>query len=249
MNVLTLAGLAFLLVFGALILFFARMERGRSIRYLRDIPGFSRIRRGIGLAVEAGQRLHLALGHGGVSGFTGASSLVGLSLLERTARTASISDRPPVATSGKASLTFLSQDTLKSVHRVLNAERQYDPQAGQLTGLTPFSYAAGTLLVSSDPQVSANIFAGHFGSEVALILDAAERNDSLTLGGSDDMQAQAVMYASSLEPLVGEELYAAGAYLQVNPYHLASVRAQDVMRWVLAGVIVAGALLKALGLV
>ncbi len=57
------------------------------------------------------------------------------------------------------------------------------------------------------------------------------------------------MFAAAQEPLVGEELYAAGAYLQVNPYHLASVRAQDIMRWVLAGCILAGAILQAFGLI
>ena len=129
------------------------------------------------------------------------------------------------------------------------SESQYDPEAGQLTGLTPFSYAAGAILVASDPQVSTNLFSGHFGSEIGLILDAAEQNDSLTSGGSDDLQAQAILYAAAQEPLVGEELYAAGAYLQVNPYHLASVRAQDIMRWVLAGGILVGAVLKAFGLI
>lgn len=245
----SLMGFIFTLVFCGLIVYFVRLESNRSSRFLREIPAFWRIKRGIGLAVEAGQRIHLALGSGGVSAFKGGSGLIGLSLLERLARAASISDRPPVATSGEASLTFLSQDSLKSVYRLMNAESQFDPQAGQLTGLTPFSYAAGSIAVSSDPHVSVNLFAGHYGSEVGLMLDAAERKDTLTLGGSDDLQAQAVMYASSVEPLIGEELYAAGAYLQVNPYHTASVRAQDVMRWILVAGILAGSLLKALGLI
>lgn len=249
MNTVALAGLVFLLVFCGLVVYFVRIEPSRSNRYLREIPAFWHIKRGIGLAVEAGQRIHLALGHGGINAPKGASGFIGLSLLERLGRAASISDRPPVATSGEAALTFLSQDTLKSVYRLVNAENQYDPQAGQLTGLTPFSYAAGSIAVSSDPHVSANLFVGHFGSEVGLILDAAERNDSLTLGGSDDLQAQAVMYAGTLEPLIGEELFASGAYLQVNPFHTASIRAQDVMRWILVAGILVGALFKALGFI
>jgi len=249
MTTASFASSIFLLLFGGLIIYFARFKPGTSNSALRDVPAFSKIRRGIGLAVEAGQQLHLALGHGGITGFKGGSGLIGLSLLERIARAASNSDRPPVATSGEASLTFLSQDTLKSVYRLMYAESQYDPEAGQLTGLTPFSYAAGAIMVVNDPEVSTNVFAGHFGSEIGLIIDAAEQNDSLTSGGSDDLQAQAILYAAAQEPLVGEELYAAGAYLQVNPYHLASVRAQDIVRWVLAGGILAGAILKAFGLI
>jgi hypothetical protein len=40
---------------------------------------------------------------------------------------------------------------------------------------------------------------------------------------------QAILYAAAQNP-VGEELYAAGAYLGQS-HHLASVRAQDIMRW------------------
>ena len=92
-----------------------------------------------------------------------------------------------------------------------------------------------------------NVFSGQFNSEIGLIIDAAERNNGLTLGGSNDLQGQAILYAAAQEPLIGEELYAAGAYLQVNTFHSASVRAQDILRWCLVGAILIGAALKVLG--
>ena len=76
-----LTGLIFVLIFFGLMLFFATTGRARSRRGLREIPAFSRLRRGVGLAVESGRRLHISLGHGGVSGIRGASALVGLSVL------------------------------------------------------------------------------------------------------------------------------------------------------------------------
>jgi hypothetical protein len=241
-------GLLFALLFLILVLVFLRLGQGRQKHYLRDIPAFSRFKRQIGLAVESGKRLHVSLGHGGVSDVRGGSGLVGLSLLQRIARAASVSDRPPVATSGEATLAVLSQDTLRTEYRAIHADAQYDPDSGQLTGVTPFSFAAGVLPVIYDQQVAANLIAGHFGSEVALLTDAAERTGSLTLAGSDNPQAQAILYASAQEPLIGEELYAAGAYLQVNPAHLASVRAQDILRWIVVVVILVGSVLKFIGI-
>jgi hypothetical protein len=201
------------------------------------------------LAVEAGQRLHFSFGRGGVNGLRGASALVGFSVLDRIARATSISDRPPVSTSGDGSLALLSQTTLKSAYSSIGEEAQYDPALGQLTGLTPFSYAAGTLPVIYDQQVSASLLAGHFGSEVALITDANERTGSLTVAGSDSLPAQAVLYATAQEPLIGEELYAAGAYVQAGPMHIASVRAQDILRWMIVAVILGGAILKFFGVI
>jgi hypothetical protein len=129
----------------------------------------------------------------------------------------------------------------------MGADEQYDPDSGQLSGFTPFSYAAGTLPVIYDQQASVNVLIGTFGNEVALITDASERKGSLTLGCSDNLPAQAILYAAAQEPLIGEELYAGGAYLQAGPAHIASLRAQDILRWVLIVVILLLAALKLVG--
>jgi hypothetical protein len=242
-------GLLFLLVFFGLMIIFAAAGRSRPGVNLRNIPAFTRLGRSIGLAVEAGKRLHLSLGRGGLADLPGASALVGLSVLSRITRVASISDRPPVATSGDATLALLSQDTLKNTYEAIGEDSQYDPGSAQLSGLTPFSYAAGTLPLIYDEEVSASILIGHFGSEAALITDAAERVGSLTMAGSDNLTAQAVFYATAEEPLIGEELYAAGAYVNAGLMHAASLRAQDVLRWVVAAAILVGAVLKLFDLV
>jgi hypothetical protein len=56
------------------------------------------------------------------------------------------------------------------------------------------------------------------------------------------------LYATADEPLLGEELYAAGAYLGEDAVHKASLQAQDILRWVLIGAIILGAILKLLGI-
>jgi hypothetical protein len=242
-----IVGLGMVVIFFVLIIVFTFAARRRPRNYLREIPAFEKLGRAVGLAVEAGQRLHLSLGRGGIDGVQGASALVGLSVLERIARAASVSDRPPVATSGEATEALLSQDTLRGAYRDIGEAGQYDPDSGRLTGVTPFSYAAGVMPVIFDQQVSANVLAGHFGSEVALITDAGERSGSLTLAGSDSVPGQAILYATAQEPLIGEELYASGAYIQAGPTHAASLRVQDIFRWILVLVILAGAAMKFFG--
>ena len=178
----------------------------------------------------------------------GAAGLVGLSSHPKSLppRLRSATNRR-LPTSGEAALAILSQDVTHASYRAVNAENRYDPSLGQVTGLTPLSYTAGALPAIYDQQVSVNMLLGSFGSEVGLLADAAERTGSLTIGGSDNLPAQAVLFASTKEPLVGEELFAGGAYLQVNPMHTSSLVAQDVLRWVLIGFIILGAVLKLAG--
>lgn len=244
----TYLGLLFILLCLGLILYYILSDHTRGKINLRSIQAFSHFRREVDLAVEAGKRLHISLGRGNINDLQGGSAFIGLTILDRCARAASNSDRPPMTTSGDGVITILSQDTLQSTYRSLATEQRYDPTNARLTGLSPMAYAAGAMPTIHDEQISANIFAGHFGTEIALLTEAGERSRSLTVGGSDSLHAQAVLYATSDETLLGEELYAAGAYLGAGVAHSASLRAQDILRWVLVVAILIGAILKLLGI-
>jgi hypothetical protein len=233
-------------VFFLLIVIFALLGRVRKVGGLRPIPAFSHLSRAIGLAVEAGSRLHLSLGHGNLTSPGSAASFVGLSMLARIARTASISDQPPVASVGDGALAILAQDTLKAGYREVGAREDYNPDFGRVTGLTPVSFAAGTMSIIGEENVSGNILSGHFGMEAALILEAVDQNDGFSLSGTDNIPTQAIMFAASQEALIGEELYAGGAYLRAGPMHTASLQAQDVVRWILVVLILAGGIWKLL---
>ncbi|HEX9013149.1 MAG TPA: DUF6754 domain-containing protein [Anaerolineaceae bacterium] len=250
MSIETIAGLALVLVSASLMFLFSLPPRAgsRSQSALRPIAGLTRLRRALGLAVEDGTRLHISLGKSNGISTTSASSLVALSTLERIAQMSSISDRPPVATSGDGALSILSQDTLHAAYRMGNVLDQYDPNRGRLTGVTPFSYVAGTLPVIHNENVSANILVGNLGPEAALMAEASDRERAFTLAATDSLPGQAVLYAAAEEPLIGEELYAIPAYLQAGPFHRASLRAEDVLRWVLMVLIIAGAVLALLGI-
>jgi hypothetical protein len=85
---------------------------------------------------------------------------------------------------------------------------------------------------------------GNFGVEAALLAEAGERANTYTLAASDNLVAQAVLFASAQEPLIGEELYAAGAYMDAGPIHTASLTVQDILRWLIIVAILVGALIQ-----
>jgi hypothetical protein len=241
-------GLLLVLLSLGLIVVFAAAGRNRPGRQLREIPAFTRLRRAVGLAVEVGSRVHISIGRGGLLGMQNAAAFSGLVMADRITRAASISDRPPIVSSGEGTLGILAQDSIRGVYRALGVESQFNPNSAQVTGLTPFSYAAGTMPVIQDGQVSANLLSGNFGGEAALIYDAAERSGSLLVGGSDSLPGQAVLYAVAQEALIGEEVFAGGAYLGAGVIHEASLRAQDFLRWLLVALILLGVILKLTGL-
>jgi hypothetical protein len=240
-----LLGLAFIGLFFGLMLTAAAYWRNRPARSVREIQAFGRLRHAIGLAVEAGNRLHLSLGRGDLISTHSSVAFVGLSVLDRIARSTVASDRPPVSTSGESMLAVLSQETLRSTTKFMGAD--FDSSNGQLTGLTPFAYAAGTVALIHDEEIGANLLFGSFGDEVALITEAGDRSEGLTLAGTDNLAGQAVLFATAQEPLIGEETYAGGAYMGAGGTHSASLVAQDILRWVIIIALLVGAALKLVG--
>jgi len=232
------------LVLAAVLLIGLTFWRRRAPGALRPIEAFERLNRSVGLAVENGTRLHISLGRGNFFTTRAGSALAGLAMLRRLAERTSLSDRPPVVTSGESSLAILSQDTLQSGYRAVGAEDQYRFTTGRLTGLTPFSYAAGTLATIHDENVSANIFIGDFGAESALLAEASDRENTSLIAASDNLSAQSIFYASSQAPLIGEELFAAGAYVGAGASHEASLNVQDILRWLIILAIIVGSMLK-----
>lgn len=236
-----------ILVFAAILLLLITIWRRRSPATLRAIDAYERLNREVGLAVENGTRLHISLGRGNLFTSRGGSALAALAMLRRIAERTSVSDRPPIVTSGDAALAILSQDTSQSGYRAAGAEEQFRVTAGRMTGLSPFSYAAGTIPVTRDENVSANILIGDLGSEAALAAEAADRQDASLIAASDNLSAQSVFYASAQDPLIGEELFASGAYVGAGASHEASLQVQDILRWILILAMLGGAALKFLG--
>ena len=236
-----------LLLFAAVLLLGFTVWRRRSPATLRVIEAYERLNRSVGIAVENGTRLHISLGRGNLFTARGGSAFAGLAMLRRLSERTSVSDRPPIVTSGDASLTILSQDTLQSGYRAAGAGEQYRYTTGRLTGLSPFSYAAGTMPIIRDENVSTNIFIGDFGTESALLTEEADRENTNLIAASDNLSAQSIFYASAQDPLIGEELFAAGAYVGAGPSHEASLNVQDILRWLIILAILIGAGLTILG--
>jgi len=247
MNWVSITGLIFVLLSTGILVSLSLWKRKKPPTF-RDIPAYTLLDKEIGLAIEDGSRVHSSLGRSSLLEHGSAASFAALGLLRRISELTSVSDQLPIATSGDAALAVLTQDVFQSAYQTSGAGEQYHPSTGRVTGLTPFSYAAGSLPAMRDENVSVNILLGSFGVEAGLLTDTAERENSFILAAADGLPAQAILYASLQDPLIGEELYAAGAYVQAGQPHTASLQVQDILRWVFVVLIMGGAVLRLIGL-
>lgn len=244
-----LLALGFLFLFATLLGLFVVSARRNSARpaTLRSVEAYESLPGLVGEAVESGRRLHLSLGSGVIGQADTATTLAGLTAVGQIAAVAVVSDKPPVITAADGSALLLARDTLKQVYRQQNAAERFDGEAARVAGLSPLSFGAALTPLLHDEAVAGNILIGPIGTEAVLLAEAGRRAEVPTLAGTDNLAAQAALFPAVEQPLIGEDVFASGAYLGRAPAHVASLRAQDVMRLIVVGVILAGVVLKTLG--
>jgi hypothetical protein len=237
-----LLGLVVVVLFAGLILLFTALARrkGASPRVLRPIAAYHSLPATVGTAVETGRRLHFSLGTGAIGDTDTAATLAGLTVLDQISAAAAVSDRPPIVTTADGASMLLAQDTLRAVYTRQNALTRYDPESAQVAGLSPASWGAAQTTLARDEAVAGALLLGSVGTEAALLTEGGARAGVTTLAGSDNLQAQAVLFATADHPVVGEDLFAGGAYVGRAPAHLGSLQTQDVARLAIGALIVAG---------
>ena len=228
--------LAFLLAFGLVLWLAHRQRRGDLGSTFRDIPAFNSLRRSLSRSVESGHPIHLGLGVGGVSTDLAADSLAALEIVDAVAQGSSSADRLPIITLADPTLLPLVQDRVRAAAGTRDVRGQAENV--HWVGPSPAAYAAGVMGALGSEVFETSVLAGVFGDEYLLMGGAGEQCRTQQIGAVSDPVVLPFVYATADELLIGEELYAAGAYLSEKPWHLASLRAQDWMRWALVLVIV-----------
>lgn len=242
-----IVGLAILVIFLVLMLAYASFGERWKVAF-RPLPGLDALDEAIERAVEDGSRVHVSLGTGSVIGSDSAPALAGLAMLSKIAAKTSISDKPVVATAADGAMALLAQDTLRTAYAEAGASGRYEPISGRLLAPSPFSYAAALPTMLATEDVSVHLMSGSFGAEGGLAADFGERKHALVMAGTDDVQSQALLFATAQYPLIGEEVFATGAYLDISRMHRSSLRTQDIVRYLIVLAILAGTIARTLGL-
>jgi len=239
--------IVFLLIFIAALYYFTLRVRSGRVPTLRRIRAFDTLKGLPGRAVEAGRDLHLSLGIGSLVNETTSDSLAGLAVLDYLAEQAAATGVSPIISMADPTVMLFAQNALRAAHAddPNRAEETY--RHVRWIAPQPAAYAAGVVNLLNIDQVEANVMVGNFGDEYLLRGETAARRGIAHVGGTSNPNVLPFIYASAQETMLGEEIYAAGAYLQRRPAHIGSLAAQDMLRWLVALFILGGIVLASLG--
>jgi hypothetical protein len=246
-----LVGLGIVLISGlALVAYGIGQQRPRPQRQ-RAVPAFHTFSHEVGRVAEEGANIHVALGSGaflGEDGLVGIAALQGLSSMMDLA---AAYDTPPFISVGDPILYLIADNQLRDAYARLGNAQDYQPRFVRYIPADPALYAAMAATLPLDESIGTQLILGNFGGEAALLTDAALRKRIKVLGGTVAPAGIAAMLPD-LTPdqlIMGEQLFAGGAENSGQSAFWASLRAEDVLRWLVIGgiLLTAGAGLLGIG--
>ena len=228
-----LFALIIIVVVALLLLIFTRRQHNGRSPATRPLPACNSLSNQVGEAIESGRQLHVSLGQASLVGASNPTSIAAIHILDNLAKDGCASGTPPLTTVGDGTLLPIAQDSLRQAHKAAGRMNEYKPAMTQFLAADSdaYAYAGGIASILQQGRASSNLLFGRFGPELAIPAEIAARKNMEQVIGTDDPSALAVATAVTDNVLIGEELFAAGAYLENKPSQAAGLQVQDIMRW------------------
>jgi hypothetical protein len=232
-----------LLVFAVLIVSQVLLaQRGKTL-FIRRIAGLSAMEEAVGRAVEMGRGILMSPGLGGVDIIT----LQALAILSSVAKTAAQFGHRVTLPVRSAPLLPIAQEALEKTYRQAGRGEMFRPEDVPFLSGEQFAYAASLSGIIQRERPAATFLFGVFFAESLIIAENANMVGAIQVAGTTQTTQIPFFVASCDYVLIGDEFYAATAYLTREPTLLGSMVGQDYVKMLLLFLLVLGILMGMIG--
>ena len=141
----------------------------------------------------------------------------------------------------------IAQEMVKSGYLSAGRPDQYDPDSVQFVSPEQFAYVAAITGVMMRDRPAAHIFLGAFFAESLLLAEAGFATGAIQVAGTANADQLPFFVVACDYTLIGEELFAASAYLSREPKLVGSLKGADFMKIAIILLVLTGCLLETLG--
>jgi hypothetical protein len=222
----------------------------KRVPYIRRVPAIDAIEEGIGRATELGKPVIASPGMSprGID----TSTAAGLSMLSFASRLSARNDLKLISPLGGSSESYttmeLARDIVETQYRLEGKADQFDLDNLPFLSGRQFAWASAYCGIMLREKPATNIMVGVQYASAVYISEVAHEVGAMVISGTTYLSNIACLAASSDYVMIGEEMLAAGAYLSKDPGQLATIRTQDIMKFVLIGTLVLGVITLSLGI-
>jgi len=220
-----LNNLIFSVAFCAVVATFLWIARRNPNLYIRRIAGLDAVDEGIGRATEMGRPVYFVHGIAGVDRM---STLAALTILGRIARRAAQYDTRVRVMNFDALVTVVSQEVVQQAYTEAGRPDAYNPDDVSFISSDNFAFATAVSGLVVRERPGAIFMLGIFYAESLFLAETGASTGAIQIAGTDSFTQLPFLITTCDYTLIGEELFAASAYLSREPRMLGSLRGQDV---------------------
>lgn len=225
-----------------------RMTKGGNFTpVLRRIAGLEAIEESIGRATEMGKPVHFSPGIADISGTDAPQTFAGLEVLAFVTGLTAKYDAELIVTIRIPNVLPLAQEVVRQGYMAAGKADMYKEDTVRFLSSEQFAYIAGVLGIFTRQKVAANIMIGGFWAESLLMAEGGAQAGAIQVAGTAQMAQIPFFVAACDYTLIGEEIYAAGAYLSQDKNKLGSIAGQDYIKLAIMALVVVGAVMRTAG--
>lgn len=197
--------------------------RGGRLPFIRRIPGLSAIDEGVGRATEMGRPMLFSLGLGGLDIVT----LQSLAVLGHVARLAARYASRVIVPVVDAVIFPITEEVLRDAYAAEGRPELFQPDDVRFLSDQQFAYASGVMGIINRERVASTFLFGSFFAESLILAEAGHQVGAVQVAGTPSTTQIPFFIAACDYTIIGEEYYAASAYLTQEPTFLGSLIGQD----------------------
>ena len=215
-----------------------RAKSGREL-FIRRIGGLNAIDEAIGRATEMGKPVLMVPG---LSDNLNAIVVQAMNIFSYVTKTAAKFANPILLCCYNAAILTVAQEMIRDVYQQEGYSDRYDPDSVRFISDRQFAFAAGVSGLILREQTAATFFLGEFYAESLIFAETANSIGAIQVASSTEVTQTPFFIAACDYVLIGDEFYAASAYLTRQPILLGSLIGQDWGKILVASTIILGVL-------
>lgn len=210
-------------------------QRGR-VPTIRRIAGLNAIDEAIGRATEMGRPAMM------IPGITPLDipTLQGLSILGYIARLVAGFGSKVIMPTADPIVKGVAEETVRDAYADAGRSELFEDDDVRYLTTQQFAFAAGVAGILKREKPGASFFFGNFYAESLIFAEVGQQIGTVQVAGTPQTEQIPFFLAACDYVIIGDEYYAASAYLSKNPTYLGSIVGQDICKLFLIALILFG---------